>query len=80
MPINGTIEKLDGTITGELSKVREVTGKLSAPKARDVPGDYDPLINKPRIEGNVLEGDKTYAQLGLEEITPQEIDEIIFGG
>lgn len=47
-------------------------------------GNYDPLINKPRIEGNELIGDKTFLQLGLLEITPQEIDdmfdELIYGG
>lgn len=42
--------------------------------------DYEELFNKPSIEGNVLIGDKTYAELGLNEITPQEIDEILFGG
>ena len=52
------------------------------------PGDgtknYNELYNRPKIEGNTLEGDKTFIQLGLNEITPQEIDdmfdEMIFGG
>ena len=42
--------------------------------------DYNPLMNHPMIEGNELIGDKTYSELGLDDITPQEIDEIIFGG
>lgn len=46
--------------------------------------NYNHLYNKPMIEGNVLEGDKTFIQLGLLEITPQDIDDIfddfIYGG
>ena len=45
---------------------------------------YPSLTDKPAIEGNVLIGDKTFKQLGLGEITPQEIDdifdELIYGG
>lgn len=89
MPRDETIE-IAGEISGELQKVGEVTGQLqetqtldgdlTLPTERIVPGDYPPLRNKPMIEGNVLIGDKTYGELGLNEITPQEIDEIIFGG
>lgn len=43
-------------------------------------GDYEKLKNLPKIEGHVLIGDKTYSQLGLDDLTPQEIDEIIYGG
>lgn len=43
-------------------------------------GDYQALKNRPSIEGNLLEGDKTFYQLGLLDITDAEIDEIIFGG
>ncbi len=43
-------------------------------------GDYQALKNRPRIEGNLLEGDKSFYQLGLLDITDAEIDEIIFGG
>ena len=42
--------------------------------------DYNKLFNKPQIEGVTLEGNKTFPQLGLDAITPQEIDEIMFGG
>lgn len=45
-----------------------------------VTSDYEKLLNKPKIEGNVLLGDKSFEELGLQAITPQEIDEIIFGG
>lgn len=43
-------------------------------------GDYQALKNRPRIQGNLLEGDKTFYQLGLLDITDAEIDEILFGG
>lgn len=42
--------------------------------------DYNNLINKPSIEGVTLQGDKTFSQLGLDEITPQDIDTILYGG
>ena len=43
-------------------------------------GDYQALKNRPRVEGNLLEGDKSFYQLGLLDITDAEIDEILFGG
>ena len=39
--------------------------------------DYNDLINKPFIEGVELVGDKTLEELGVEALTPQEIDAII---
>ena len=39
--------------------------------------DYNDLINKPSIEGVELIGDKTLEELGVEALTPQEIDAII---
>ena len=39
--------------------------------------DYNDLINKPSIEGVELVGDKTLEELGVEALTPQEIDAII---
>ena len=59
----------NNTIDGEAENVTRVTPA----------SDYNALYNKPRIEGNELFGDKTYEQLGLDDITAQAIDEIIFG-
>ena len=42
--------------------------------------NYNALINHPKIEGHTLIGDKTFQELGLDDITQQDIDEIIFGG
>jgi len=39
--------------------------------------DYNDLINKPSIEGIELIGDKTLEELGVEALTPQEIDELL---
>lgn len=41
---------------------------------------YLSLTDKPKIEGITLEGDKSFRDFGLGEITAQDIDEIIFGG
>ena len=42
--------------------------------------DYELLSNKPSIENVALSGNKTLGQIGVGNITPQEIDEIIYGG
>lgn len=46
--------------------------------------DYNKLINKPTINGHVVEDDKVGADYELqdlmEDITAQEIDNIIYGG
>lgn len=41
--------------------------------------NYDALTNKPLIEDVPLVGNKTFKQLGLEAMTPQEIDQMIYG-
>ena len=70
-------EKLEG----QLSEEQSLSGDLSLHVCNK---DYEALINKPHINGNELIGDKTFAELGLFEITPQEIDdlfdELIYGG
>ena len=77
--ISGVLQPV-GNINGEIQTVNEIKGDLSIPTERIVSDDYERLKNKPSIEGNVLIGDKSFQQLGLNEITPQEIDEIIYGG
>ncbi len=41
--------------------------------------DYNDLINKPSIEGHTLIGDSMLPEIGVHDITPQDIDRIIFG-
>ncbi len=36
-------------------------------------GNYNSLANKPKIEGNTLEGDKKFEELGLQVITSAEL-------
>lgn len=43
-------------------------------------GNYERLVNKPSIEGHTLVGDSTLPQIGVGDITEQDIDRIIFGG
>ena len=35
--------------------------------------DYNNLFNKPQIEGNTLEGDKTFDDLGMTPLSAQEL-------
>lgn len=39
--------------------------------------DYEDLINKPQIESNTLEGNKTFENLGLSKININDLDNII---
>lgn len=41
--------------------------------------NYDILSNKPRIENIELKGNKTFVELGLAPVTPQDIDKILYG-
>lgn len=45
--------------------------------------DYNPLTNKPQINGVILIGNRTSADIHvqheMDEITPQQIDNIIYG-
>lgn len=69
--IDGDIALIQ-TIDGEIERVYHVGTVVRM--------NYNELIGKPKIEGNVLEGNKTFEELGLGEITPQDIDDIIYGG
>ena len=41
--------------------------------------NYNQLLNKPKINGETLVGNKTLADLRFPVITEQEIDKLIFG-
>lgn len=47
---------------------------------RVMPVSYRSLLDKPKIEGVTLDGDKSFRELQLTDITSQDIDEIMFGG
>lgn len=42
--------------------------------------DYEDLDNLPQIEGETLEGNKTFAQLHMNELTVQEIERVLYLG
>ena len=73
----------DGKISGRVSSVGSVSGGISAKgnisggMSNQIAWDYEKLKNIPAIEGNKLIGDKTFIQLGLGEITPSDIDEMM---
>lgn len=75
--ISGNISNLNG-ISGGTSAKGNLRGGVSAPTTGTK--DYNQLKNKPKIEGHELIGDQTFRELGLNSITPQTIDEIIYGG
>ena len=39
--------------------------------------DYNQLINKPRIEGEVLVGDKTFEELHMNALTNMELERLL---
>lgn len=43
------------------------------------PADYEKLANKPSIEGTVLIGNRTLPQIGVGNITEQDIDKLLYG-
>lgn len=81
------MEKIDGKISGSLSDLQEISGSLqgtgtvkgkmtSAPVI--VERDYNDLENKPQIESVTLQGNKTFKQLGLDTLSVQEIEKILY--
>ena len=80
--ISGTLSN-ELEVAGSINTLKNVTGSLSTPTERIVPGDYDNLRNKPIINGHTVEGDKTDADYNLQHkmdnITDQMIDNVIYG-
>lgn len=70
--------RIKGAISGEVSKLQSLEGNLTTPTAKVIDGDYEKLTNKPSIEGIILEKDKTFKQLGLDTLSVQEIEKILF--
>lgn len=76
MSIKGTVE-IAGNIEGSLAPTREVSGSLTIPKGGGT-NDYERLTNKPSIEGHELIGDKSFKQLGMDTLSVQEIEKILY--
>ena len=61
-----------GNISGSLTPRGNVSGSVGrAEKVYE--NDYNNLINKPQIEGNTLENDKTFDELGMTPLSAQEL-------
>ena len=85
MSIRGTVE-IEGTISGKISSQESISGNVVS--TGQVSGDlstgavfikdYNKLENRPSIENIVLEGDKTFKQLGLDTLSVQEIEKILY--
>lgn len=61
-----------GSISGNLTSKGNISGNIG--KAEKVyENDYNKLVNKPQIEGNTLEGDMSFEELGAEPITSAEL-------
>lgn len=76
VPLSGSISgggKLQGSLSGQNGLRGQISNNI-------VHKDYEELVNKPSIEGITLIGNKTFEDFGYTAITPQEIDEIIYGG
>lgn len=61
-----------GSIGGKVSMTAKVGGKVRTPD-KVYEKDYNNLFNKPQIEGNTLEGDKTFDELGMTPLSAQEL-------
>ena len=83
------MEKIDGTISGALSNVSDISGELQG--VREVSGavtsapstverNYNKLDNKPQIESVTLEGNKTFRQLGMAAAAVSDVEKILYLG
>lgn len=67
-----------GSLSGSLSGGGAVNGGLNVPKVITViDKDYNSLINKPKINGVELIGDKSFPDLGLESLSNIEIENLL---
>lgn len=79
MDANGA--KISGNVSGTRSISGNVAGRgnISGAVSQALrPTDYNQLTNKPKIEGHVLIGDQTFAQLGMDTLSVQEIEKILY--
>lgn len=63
---------MSNSLTGSVVPRGSVGGNIKAAK-KVYEKDYNNLFNKPQIEGNTLEGDKTFDDLGMKPLTAQEL-------
>ena len=63
---------MNNSLTGSVVPRGSVGGNVKAAK-KVYEKDYNNLFNKPQIEGNTLEGDMSFEELGAEPITSAEL-------
>lgn len=73
----------DSILSDTADAIREKTGETGKIKAKNMPseirkiqvgnGDYEALINKPKIESVELIGNKNFEDFGLEECSNDDI-------
>lgn len=63
-----------GNLSASLSASSKVGGSLSMPDARTT--DYEALRNLPKINDVEVKGNRKFEELGLQEMTNIEIDEM----
>lgn len=63
-----------GSLSASLSESSKVGGSLSMPNARTT--DYEALRNLPKINDVELRGNKQLDELGLQEVSNIEIDNL----
>ena len=81
------VTELDGSMSfgegldGSMSFNDSMSGSMDMGGITVLDGtyDYNELENRPSIEGHELIGDSTLPQIGVWDITPQQIDNIIYG-
>lgn len=79
--LEGTLAFGEEGLSGSLLFGGDISGSLSFEGITAPTGtfNYEELDNKPSIEGTTLIGDKTLPEIGVGLITPQEIDQLIYG-
>ena len=61
------------SLRASLSEKRTLKARLSVPKSLGFQDNYEKLKNLPQIEKVSLTGNKSFSDLGLEEVTNQDI-------
>lgn len=81
--VKGNISSQNKSVTGNISTNKSLSGQLKMPNFVET-GNYNLLINRPRINDIELIGNKNSEELGLEptivDISEQDIDKLIYGG
>lgn len=70
---------LDNAVTLDMDIYSDSAIDMEVDREGGGTNDYNALVNKPQIEGVTLKGNRTFRQLGLESMTEQDIDNILFG-